>query len=129
MALPDFPGDPSVDLESGPPILHIRLRDRRDLDAAAADLAEHPAVHHVERHGRPVCAHCGEHAYTDSPMLVAHVWEAVAAPGERFLHGRCAEARLGRDLTLDDLAPVPMNEDIRRWYLRGLRHAAEDRRR
>ena len=67
--------------------------------------------------GECLCADCGDPTFSlevgaDVEWYVVHdeVWGAAGGPGPGFLHIRCLEARLGRQLHSGDFPPIPVND-------------------
>jgi hypothetical protein len=64
------------------------------------------------------CANCGHWVGYDCPVLRDEIWLSIAKEDD-VLHFKCAEERLGRHITVDDLEHVPFNLE----WLTGLRGA------
>lgn len=72
------------------------------------------------------CPVCGEMVF-DNYMLREKVWKQAVRPGERTMHFRCVEQRLGRRLSLDDFDPAKprANSEVTFGYAMALNEVAE----
>ena len=58
------------------------------------------------------CLHCGER-FSGDYAVKNEVWrEAKLKPYDGTCHLNCLEARLEREITVEDLKPMPVNEAI-----------------
>lgn len=64
-----------------------------------------------ERTPQRHCFHCGE-TTRDHFMLEAELWNSINPSRKGFLHLKCVEEILGRDLLESDFSDAPINSGI-----------------
>ena len=67
------------------------------------------------------CADCGESTLDDYYMVKNPVWRAAGMPNagmdaSGMLHRKCLEKRIGRELTVNDFPPYPVNAPVFKEY-------------